>query len=84
MLLQSLKILSDVKNWLIKLILWLENFSKVNKIVIDCNIIVKPWKLGSYVTKSLRDTRKIVFHDWRMLWEEGNWCNLEVLKLRYE
>ena len=31
----------------------------MNRIVISCNTIVKPEKLGSYTTKSVRDMRKV-------------------------
>ena len=39
-------------------------FFKVNKIVINCNIIAKPQKLGSYTTRCMRKDMRKVYFQW--------------------
>ena len=33
----------------------------MDRIIINCNVIVKPQKLGSCTTRSVRDMRKVYF-----------------------
>ena len=57
-------------------------FFKVNRIVLNCNIIVRPKKLGSYTTRRVRCMRKVSFARFKNVCAVGNWCNTEVLKLK--
>ena len=49
------------------------------------NGILYNTKLGSYTTKSVRDMKKVSF-PWlkNVCVKSRNWCNTEVLKLRFE
>ena len=62
---QSLNCPWDVNKQLIKSTLCTRKFYKMNRVVINGNIIVKPWKLGSCTTKSVGDIRKDFFLWWK-------------------